>query len=114
MTKIEWTHRPGTTGVTWNPVTGCTPISEGCANCYARRMAKRLAGRHGYPEAPHEFNVTLHPDKLENPLKWRKPRTVFVCSMSDLFHEDVPLWYISLIWSVMTQTPQHTYLVLTK
>jgi len=112
--RIEWLNRPGTVGESWNPITGCTPISEGCANCYARRMAKRLAGRCGYPEAPHEFDVTLHPDKLFQPWHWRKPRTVFVCSMSDLFHEDVPTQSILDVWNVMERAHQHTFIVLTK
>jgi len=113
MTKIEWTHRPGTVGVTWNPVTGCTKISEGCAHCYAERMSKRLAGRFGYP-ADDPFRVTLHPDKLELPRKWKKPRTVFVCSMGDLFHRDVPYDEIAFVFHEMARSPQHTYLVLTK
>lgn len=113
MTKIEWTHRPGTVGVSWNPVTGCTPISEGCAHCYARRMARRLAGRFGYP-ADEPFQVTLHPDRLEEPLRWRKRRTVFVVSMGDLFHEDVPFEYIERVVDVCYTAAKHTYLVLTK
>ena len=113
MTKIEWTHRPGTTGETWNPVTGCTKISAGCTHCYAERMSKRLAGRFGYP-ADDPFRVTLHPDKLGVPLKWPKPRTVFVCSMSDLFHEDVPDEYICDVLYTIWQVPQHTFMVLTK
>jgi len=111
---IEWLNRPGTKGESWNPITGCTPISEGCQHCYARRMAKRLAGRCGYPEAPHEFDVTLHPDKLKEPLRWRKPRTVFLCSMSDLFHEDVPYEPVAQIFGVMALARQHTFIVLTK
>jgi len=114
MHGIEWLNRPGTTGETWSPITGCTPISEGCANCYARRMAKRLAGRFGYPVAPHEFDVTLHRDKWRDPLKWSKPRTVFMCSMSDLFHEDVDEYFRADLWAVMCGTPQNTYIVLTK
>ena len=124
-TKIEWTD------MTWNPVTGCTPISEGCQNCYAKRMAKRLAGRCGYPKE-NPFKVTLHPERLDEPLKWRKPRKVFVCSMSDLFHPDVPFHYISNIFDIMCswrwpnkeaerigdesllEDPGHTYMVLTK
>lgn len=106
-TKIEWTE------YSWNPVTGCTPISEACQNCYAQRMAKRLAGRCGYPK-DEPFKVTLHPDKLSEPLKWRKPRKVFVCSMSDLFHEDVPDEYIDRIFAVMALCPQHIFMVLTK
>jgi len=106
--KIEWTDE------TWNPVTGCTKVSAGCKNCYAARMAKRLAGRCGYPEAPHQFDVTLHPDKLDLPLKWRKPRMVFVCSMGDLFHDDVPFWFVRNVWGMMALCPQHTFQVLTK
>lgn len=107
-TKIEWTDE------TWNPVTGCTPISPGCANCYARRMATRLAGRFGYPEAPHQFDVTLRPERLEEPLKWRKPRRVFVCSMSDLFHEDVPFEFVVRIWQTMFKAKDHIFQILTK
>jgi len=99
--KIEWLARAKTIPESWNVITGCTPISEGCAHCYAKRMSKRLAGRAGYPEAPHEFDVTLHPDKLDEPLSWKKPRTVFVCSMGDLFHDAVPFERIGDIWSVM-------------
>lgn len=124
-TKIEWTE------YSWNPVTGCTPISEGCQNCYARRMANRLRGRCGYPKE-NPFKVTLHPERLDEPLKWRKPRKVFVCSMSDLFHPDVPFHYISNIFDIMCswrwpnkeaerigdesllEDPGHTYMVLTK
>lgn len=107
-TKIEWTQE------TWNPVTGCTKVSEGCRNCYAERMARRLAGRYGYPEAPHHFDVTLHPDKLEQPLRWKKPRTVFVCSMSDFFHESVSDEFIYRVFRIMEQCPQHTFQILTK
>lgn len=105
--KIEWTE------YSWNPVTGCTPASEGCQNCYARRMANRLRGRCGYP-ADDPFRVTLHPERLEEPLKWKKPRRVFVCSMSDLFHEDVHPYDIMQIFNVMAKAKQHTFLVLTK
>ena len=115
-TKIEWAER------TWNPVTGCTPISEGCQNCYAERMSKRLAGRAGYP-AEEPFQVTLHPDRLEEPLRWRKARKVFVCSMSDLFHDDVPDDFIEKVFNVMdrcgaehnaTGNRGHIFMVLTK
>lgn len=106
-TRIEWTE------YSWNPVTGCTPISEGCQNCYARRMANRLRGRCGYP-ADDPFLVTLHPERLEEPLKWRNPRRVFVCSMGDLFHENVPFEYIAKVWQTMNNAEQHTFLVLTK
>jgi protein gp37 len=108
-TKIEWTDQ------TWNPVTGCTKISEGCAHCYAKRMSKRLAGRCGYPEAPHNFDVTLHPDRLDEPLRWRKPRRVFVCSMGDLFHEDVPFGFIRRVfWTMWHWSSIHIYQILTK
>ena len=93
-TKIEWTDE------TWSPVTGCTPTSAGCDNCYARRMAKRIAGRFGYPKRD-PFKVTVHQDKLWAPLKWRKPRSVFVCAMGDLFHPHVPWDAIAEIWGVM-------------
>ena len=106
-TKIEWTE------YSWNPVSGCTPISEGCQNCYARRMAKRLRGRCGYP-ADEPFKVTLHPEKLAEPLKWRKPRKIFACSMGDLFHESVPESWILAVYTAMEKCPQHTFLILTK
>ena len=106
-TKIEWCDE------VWNPVTGCTPISEGCKKCYALRMAKRLAGRCGYP-ADDPFRVTLHPDRLNEPLKWKKPRRVFVCSMGDLFHENIHPYDIMQIFNVMAKAKHHTFLVLTK
>ena len=105
--KIEWTDD------TWNPVTGCTPVSEGCAHCYAARMANRLRGRYGYP-ADEPFRVTLHPDKLDQPFRWRKPRRIFVCSMGDLFHPDVPFEFVDRITATMMARPQHVFLVLTK
>lgn len=98
-TKIEWTD------ATWNPVTGCTPISEGCDNCYAEAMAHRF-GR--------SFEVTCHPDRLEIPLRWRKPRMVFVCSVADLFHDGVPDDFIAAVFGIMVSTPKQTYQVLTK
>jgi len=106
--KIEWTDE------VWNPVTGCTPVSEGCRNCYAKRMAHRLAGRYGYPKEPREFDVTLRPERLEQPLRWRKPRRVFPCSMSDLFHKGIPPWFVCEVWRVMRECPQHTFQILTK
>lgn len=108
MSKIEWANK------TWNPVTGCDRVSPGCANCYAEKMARRLAGRFGYPEAPNHFDVTWHPDKLFQPFQWVKPRTVFVCSMGDLFHEDVCLDVIKDMFAVMHNAPQHTFIILTK
>ena len=107
-TKIEWTEE------TWNPVTGCTKISAGCQHCYAERMAHRLAGRFGYPPAPDQFKVTLHPDRLDDPLHWNKPRKVFVCSMGDLFHENVDPEIIMQVIDVIVATPKHTYQILTK
>lgn len=106
-TKIEWAEE------TWNPITGCTPISPGCANCYAQRMAKRLAGRCGYP-ADEPFKVMVHPERLSEPLRWKKPRRVFVCSMGDLFHPDVPFEFIDKVFSIMFCVPKHSFLVLTK
>ena len=105
--KIEWTDK------TWNPVTGCTKVSAGCKNCYAERMSKRLAGRFGYP-ADDPFKVTLHPGRLEEPLRWRKPCRVFVCSMGDLFHDDVPDDFIDYVFAVMALVEKHTFIVLTK
>ncbi len=106
-TGIEWCKW------TWNPVTGCTPASEGCANCYAERMARRLAGRAGYPK-DDPFRVTLHPERLDEPLRLRRPSTIFCCSMSDLFHPDVPDEFRDRAFAVMAQCPQHTFVVLTK
>lgn len=107
-TKIEWASH------SWNPITGCSKTSEGCRFCYAERMARRLAGRHGYPKAPHYFDVTLRPERLEEPLRRMKPTTYFVCSMGDLFHEDVPDEFILEVWRVMEHCQRHTFLVLTK
>jgi len=106
-THIEWTE------MTWNPVTGCTKLSQGCKNCYAERMAKRLnaMGMHRYRNG---FAVTLQEDLLELPLKWKRPRKIFVNSMSDLFHPDVPLEYIQRCFDVMRRCPQHTFQILTK
>lgn len=106
-TKIEWTQ------ATWNPVTGCTKISPACEHCYAERMTKRLAGRCGYP-ADEPFRVTLHPDRMEEPFHWWKPRTVFVVSMGDLFHPDVTFEYIERVFAVMAMCREHTFQVLTK
>lgn len=115
MTKIEWVQNSdGSQGRTWNPITGCSKVSEGCRFCFAERMAHRLAGRYGYPEYPHHFDVTLHPDKLDVPLRRKKPTTYFVCSMSDLFHEDVPDEFILRVFDTIAVTPQHTYQILTK
>ena len=106
-TNIEWC-----TDV-WNPVTGCTKVSEGCRNCYAEKMAKRLKAM-GKKKYRNGFEVTCHPEVLDIPLKWKKPRRIFVNSMGDLFHPDVPDEFISKVWDVMWSAPQHTFLVLTK
>ena len=106
-TKIEWADR------TWNPITGCSPVSEGCQNCYAARMTKRLAGRFGYPK-DDPFKVTFHPDKLDQPLLWKKPKRIFVCSMGDLFHDEVSFEMLELIFENIKKAPQHIYILLTK
>lgn len=105
--SIEWTE------ATWNPVTGCSKVSQGCKHCYAERMAKRLVAM-GNPRYINGFKVTLHEDLVNLPFSWKKPRKVFVNSMSDLFHEEVPLEFIQKVFSTMNNTPQHTYQILTK
>lgn len=107
MSKIEWTN------VTWNPLTGCTKISPGCKNCYAETMAKRLQAM-GQPNYQDGFRLTLQPSMLQKPLTWARPRMVFVNSMSDLFHRDVPDSYIFRVFEIMRQCPRHTFQVLTK
>lgn len=107
MKGIEWATN------TWNPITGCTPVSEGCQHCYARRMAMRLAGRFGYPE-DEPFRVTFHHDRLKQPMRLRRPSIIFVCSMGDLFHEDVSFTDIKNVVSVTFLYPQHKFLLLTK
>lgn len=104
---IEWTE------ATWNPVTGCTKISPGCAHCYADRMARRLKAM-GVSRYRNGFDVTVQPDILFLPLKWRKPRVIFVNSMSDLFHELVPARYVAQVFEVMREAYWHTFQVLTK
>jgi protein gp37 len=113
--KIEWTD------CTWNPVIGCQHVAEGCRNCYAEKMSKRLAamGQDDYAQvldAKGRFNgrAITRPETLAEPLHWRKPRKVFVNSMSDLFHEDVPFEFIAAVYGVMAACPQHTFQVLTK
>ena len=101
------------TQATWNPVTGCDRVSPGCKRCYAMAFAKRLYGRYGYPrQAP--FSVTLHPNRLNQPQRWKRPRTIFVCSMGDLFHDEVSDKTLNEIFTIMAETPRHTYMVLTK
>ncbi len=106
-TKIEWTES------TWNPVTGCTKISDGCLNCYAERMAKRLKAM-GQPNYKNGFEVAIHPNSLELPLQWKKPQMIFVNSMSDLFHKKVPITYVKKVFGVMNLAEWHTFQVLTK
>lgn len=114
MTAIEWTDK------TWNPVTGCSKVSEGCDHCYAETLALgRLAGKRGYPGLPWtpenaEANVVLRPERLEQPTRWRGSKMVFVNSMSDLFHPRVPGEFIADVFDVMERCPQHIFQVLTK
>lgn len=108
-TKIEWATK------SWNPITGCTPISEGCANCYAARMAKRLAGRYGYPKDDPFRPGTLHEEKLQEPYHWKQPQKIFVCSMGDLFHDDVPFRLVrNVLFPMFGNGRRHTYMILTK
>lgn len=106
-TKIEWAD------ATWNPITGCTKVSPGCDHCYASTLAERFRGTPDH-YFEHGFDVQLRPDKLDQPLRWTKPRRVFVNSLSDLFHDDVPDEYIARIFAVMALAPQHRFMVLTK
>lgn len=105
--SIEWTES------TWNPSTGCDAISPGCENCYAERMALRLKAM-GQKKYARGFKLSLHPDTLELPLKWRKPQRIFVNSMSDLFHHEVPLEYIQRVFDTMKRAHWHQFQVLTK
>ena len=105
--SIEWTE------MTWNPITGCTKISQGCKHCYAERMAKRLTAM-GSARYANGFEPTLHYDSVDLPRKWRQPRIVFVNSMSDLFQEAVPFEFIASVFETMRACPQHTFQILTK
>ena len=105
--KIEWTE------TTWNPVTGCSKVSPGCANCYAERLARRLQAM-GQPNYAKGFEVTTHRHMLERPLGWKKPQVIFVNSMSDLFHEQVPIEFIQSVFDVMRSASWHVFQVLTK
>jgi protein gp37 len=107
QSSIEWTE------MTWNPTTGCNKLTAGCKFCYAEIMSRRLHAM-GVEKYRNNFKITLHPDTLEIPYTWKKSKVVFVNSMSDLFHKDVPLDYIKRVFKVMNETPQHTYQVLTK
>ena len=104
---IEWTE------ATWNPVTGCTQISPGCANCYAKTFAERFRGVPGHPYEMG-FDLTLRPERLEQPLTWKKPKLIFVNSMSDLFHEEVPDDFIRSVFTTMKAAEWHTFQLLTK
>jgi protein gp37 len=106
-TQIEWTDS------TWNPVTGCTKVTAGCDFCYAERFSERFRGVKGHP-FENGFDLTLRPERLEQPLRWRQPRRIFVNSMSDLFHKDVPMAFIDAVFDTMEQASWHTYQVLTK
>lgn len=106
-TKIEWTDK------TWNPITGCTKFSAGCQNCYAEVMARRLQAM-GQEKYKNGFTLTLHEDSLQEPMLWKKPHTIFVCSMSDLFHKDVSFDFIDKVMNIIKQTPHHRYQILTK
>ena len=105
--EIEWTD------ATWNPVTGCTKISGGCDNCYAERFAERFRGVPGHPFETG-FDLTLRPARLKQPLSWKKPRMIFVNSMSDLFHKEIPYSYVDQVFDTMEAASQHTFQVLTK
>jgi protein gp37 len=106
---IEWTE------ATWNPVTGCSKVSPGCAHCYAETLSERFHwSEHPWTEAHAADNVVLHPERLDQPLRWRRPRTVFVNSMSDLFHELVPLEFIADVFAVMAEADRHIFQILTK
>lgn len=106
-TAIEWTD------ATWNPVTGCTKISAGCDNCYAERFSERFRGVAGHPFETG-FDLTLRPERLHQPRRWREPRMIFVNSMSDLFHKEVPREYVDRVFEAMEGSPQHVFQVLTK
>jgi protein gp37 len=107
QSSIEWTE------ATWNPVTGCTKVSPGCKHCYAEVMARRLKGM-GQPNYRNGFELTLQEHMLDRPLLWKSPRTIFVNSMSDLFHKDVPLEFVRRVFEAMRQAHWHTFQVLTK
>jgi protein gp37 len=106
---IEWTE------ATWNPVTGCSKVSPGCAHCYAETLSRRFAHTtKPWTLANAHENVVMHADRLEQPMRWRRPRTIFVNSMSDLFHELVPVAFVQRVFDVMTSTERHTFQILTK
>jgi len=106
-TTIEWTE------ASWNLITGCTKISDGCRNCYAERMAKRLKAM-GQKNYARGFDITVHDNMMKLPLKWKRPQMIFVNSMSDLFHEDIPFPVIQRVFKIMNSASNHTFQVLTK
>lgn len=106
-TKIEWTDK------TWNPITGCSKHSTGCQHCYAEIMSRRLKAM-GLDKYTNGFHLTLHEAALDEPRSWKKPHNIFVCSMSDLFHKDVPEWFIDKVLKTIAETPQQRYQILTK
>jgi protein gp37 len=105
--RIEWTQ------ATWNPVTGCSKVSPGCAHCYAETFAERFRGVEGHPYE-QGFDLRFWPERLDQPLRWKRPRIIFVNSMSDLFHEDIPFSYVEQVFAVMSEASQHVFQVLTK
>ncbi len=107
ISKIEWTE------LTWNPITGCTPVAAGCEHCYAKVQAQRLRGKSGYP-ADDPFSLAFHPEKLHDPLRYTGEKKVFVCSMGDLFHEAVPDEWIHRVFGIIARCPQHRFMLLTK
>jgi len=107
QSSIEWTE------MTWNPTTGCDKVSAGCKFCYAEIMSRRLKAM-GVEKYANEFKLTIHEDELDTPNEWKKPRVVFVNSMSDLFHKDVPIEFIQKVFRVMRENPQHVFQILTK
>lgn len=107
QTTIEWTE------VTWNPTTGCSKISEGCRNCYAERLSMRLKAM-GVIKYRNGFELTTHEDVLNDPLDWKRPKKIFVNSMSDLFHEELPFEYVQRVFKIMNRCPQHMFQLLTK
>ncbi|MDE0165195.1 MAG: phage Gp37/Gp68 family protein [Bryobacterales bacterium] len=107
MTKIEWTDK------TWNPVTGCTEVSRGCDYCYAKLLSERFRGTANHP-FENGFDLTLRPERLQQPLKWKRPRMIFVNSMSDLFHKEIPVAFIDRVFDTMEAAERHVFQVLTK
>lgn len=105
--QIEWTN------TTWNPVTGCTKVSSGCDHCYAERFSERFRGVEGHP-FENGFDLKLRPERLEQPILWKRPQLIFVNSMSDLFHKDIPVEFVHRVFDTMEQANWHVYQVLTK